>query len=174
MAKTLILINGCMGVGKTAVAQALYRRLQRSVWLDGDWCWMMNPWVISDENKRMVEDNIAYLLRSFLTNEGFDYVVFSWVMHRPEIIEGLLERLADLPFEAHRISLVCSEEVLRARMLEGGRDGLAVEESLRRAPLYRRMDTHQVDTTDLPIAGVVDAILRLIGAGEGRRGVAAS
>ena len=167
MTKTLILINGTMGVGKTAVAQALYRRLPRSVWLDGDWCWMMNPWVISERNKRMVEDNITYLLRAFLSNDSFDYVVFSWVMHRPEIIDGLLERLADLPFEVHRISLVCSEEALRARMLGDGRDGHVVEESLRRMPLYRRMDTHQMDTTDLPVAGAVDAILRLIGAGEG-------
>lgn len=117
MTKTLILINGAMGVGKTAVAQALYRRLPRSVWLDGDWCWMMSPWVISERNKRMVEDNITYLLR--------------------------------------------------ARMLGDGRDGHVVEESLRRMPLYRRMDTHQMDTTDLPVAGAVDAILRLIGAGEG-------
>lgn len=166
MIKTLILINGCMGVGKTSVARALYRRLPRSVWLDGDWCWMMNPWVVSERNKRMVEDNITYLLRSFLSNDSLDYVVFSWVMHRPEIIEGLLERLADLPCEVHRISLVCSEEALRARMLADGRDDDVVEESLRRMPLIRRMDTRQIDTTDLPVTGAVDAILRIIGAGE--------
>lgn len=166
MIKTLILINGCMGVGKTSVARALYRRLPRSVWLDGDWCWMMNPWVVSERNKRMVEDNITYLLRSFVSNDSLDYVVFSWVMHRPEIIEGLLERLADLPCEVHRISLVCSEEALRARMLADGRDDDVVEESLRRMPLIRRMDTRQIDTTDLPVTGAVDAILRIIGAGE--------
>ena len=119
MTKTLIVINGCMGVGKTAVAQALYRRLQHSVWLDGDWCWMMNPWVISEENKRMVEDNITYLLR--------------------------------------------------ARILGDGREAHVVEESLRRLPLYREMDTLKVDTTDLPVSEAVDAIMRLVDA-HGARG----
>ena len=52
-------------------------------------------------------------------------------------------------------------------MLGTGATATWWRKSLRRMPLYRRMDTHQMDTTDLPVAGAVDAILRLIGAGEG-------
>lgn len=164
MVKKLIVINGCMGVGKTAVSRALHRRLQPSVWLDGDWCWMMNPWVISDQNKRMVEDNIVHLLRSFLTNDSFEYVIFSWVMHRAEIITGLIERLSGLTFEVHRISLVCSEEALRARLVADGRDERVVAESLRRLPMYREMATTHVDTTELSVADTVESIVHLIGA----------
>lgn len=47
-----------MCVGKTATCEELLGRLPDSVWLDGDWCWMMNPWVFSEENKRMVEDKL--------------------------------------------------------------------------------------------------------------------
>lgn len=63
MRKKLIIINGTIGVGNTAVCSSLYKKIQRCVWLDGDSCWMMNPWprTISEENKRMVEDNVTHL-----------------------------------------------------------------------------------------------------------------
>lgn len=37
--KTLYLIGGTMGVGKTTVSQQLKKDLANSVFLDGDWCW---------------------------------------------------------------------------------------------------------------------------------------
>lgn len=43
-----------MGVGKTATSKELNKKLNNSVWLDGDWCWMMNPFTVNDENKNMV------------------------------------------------------------------------------------------------------------------------
>ena len=46
-----------MGVGKTTVSKELKNRLQKSVFLDGDWCWDMNPFVVNDETKAMVMDN---------------------------------------------------------------------------------------------------------------------
>ena len=63
--KTFVIVNGTMGVGKSAVCRHLYRQLAPSVWLDGDWCWMMSPWQFSEENRQMVENNIAHLLRNF-------------------------------------------------------------------------------------------------------------
>lgn len=60
--KTLYLIGGPMGVGKTAVGQRLKARLQRSIFLDGDWCWNANPFTVTEETKAMVMDNIIHLL----------------------------------------------------------------------------------------------------------------
>lgn len=68
--KKLIIINGTMGVGKTTISKEVHKSLDKSVWLNGDWCWMMNPWVFSEENIRMVMDNITYLLRNYLTNHS--------------------------------------------------------------------------------------------------------
>src|SRR5476649_2686108 len=70
MKKKLIIINGTMGVGKTATCRELNKNLENSVWLDGDWCWMINPFVVNDENKNMVVNNITYLLRNLLTNSS--------------------------------------------------------------------------------------------------------
>ena len=75
--KKLIVISGTIGVGKTTVATALKNRLDDSIMLDGDWCWMMHPWQFIDENKKMVEDNIVFLINSFLRNPSFKYVIFN-------------------------------------------------------------------------------------------------
>ena len=64
--KTLYMIGGTMGVGKTTVCQQLKRDLQNSVFLDGDWCWDASPFHVTDETKAMVIDNICYLLINFL------------------------------------------------------------------------------------------------------------
>ena len=64
--KTLYLIGGTMGVGKTAVSQQLKIDLPNSVFLDGDWCWDANPFQVTEETKAMVTDNICFLLNNFL------------------------------------------------------------------------------------------------------------
>lgn len=151
--KKLIIVNGTMGVGKTAVCRELYQMLDRSVWLDGDWCWMMNPFVVTEENKRMVENNIAYMLRSFLCNSSIDYVVFNWVIHKEFIFDIVLDGLKDLEFSLYKISLVCSEQALRERILrDPARDEAQVAESLERLQEYYKMDTIKVDTTDISAA----------------------
>ncbi len=47
--KHLYIIGGTMGVGKTTVCRILKERLDRSVFLDGDWCWVMHEQSIMDE-----------------------------------------------------------------------------------------------------------------------------
>ena len=64
--KKLIIIGGTMGVGKTTTGQALKKFLPRCAFLDGDWCWDMEPFVVTDETRAMVMDNITHLLRNFL------------------------------------------------------------------------------------------------------------
>lgn len=51
-----------MGVGKTTVCRRLKVLLPNSVFLDGDWCWDMHPFQITEETKAMVLDNICHLL----------------------------------------------------------------------------------------------------------------
>ena len=60
--KKLYLIGGTMGVGKTATCQQLKSMLSNAVLLDGDWCWDADPFVVTDETKAMVMDNICHVL----------------------------------------------------------------------------------------------------------------
>ena len=117
--KTLYLIGGPMGVGKSAVGQCLKRMLPRAVLLDGDWCWDADPFVVTEETKRMVLSNIRFLLNSFLRCSEYESVVFCWVMHRQEIIEDILSGLDLSGCRTVSVSLTASPEALRARL---GRD----------------------------------------------------
>ena len=70
--KTIYLIGGTMGVGKTTVSQQLKKVLPNSVFLDGDWCWDADPFQVIEETKAMVMRNICFLLNSFPSSSAAD------------------------------------------------------------------------------------------------------
>ncbi|MDD6188626.1 MAG: AAA family ATPase [Clostridiales bacterium] len=161
--KQLIMLSGPMGVGKTTAARELLDNISRSVWLDGDWCWEQGShWNFSRENKLMVMDNITYLLGNFLANPNFETVIFSWVMHLPEIHHEILARLEDYDFDVFDISLVCSEDELKRRL--AGRDDIEAARALSYLKLYDELENTKLNTDGLSPTRVVDGILRIINA----------
>ena len=88
--KTIYLIGGTMGVGKTTVSQQLKKELPNSVFLDGDWCWDADPFQVTEETKAMVMRNICFLLNSFLHCTAYKNIVFCWVMHEQSIIDEII------------------------------------------------------------------------------------
>lgn len=163
--KTLYLIGGTMGVGKTTVCRELKNQLQRSVFLDGDWCWDMNPFVVTKETKAMVLDNITTLLGNFLRCSAYDHVIFSWVMHQQSIIDSILERLDLTEVRVIPISLICSREVLLQRLYRDVEAGVRQPDVLlrspQRLPLYDSMNTEKIDTSHATVGQTAQAILRL-------------
>lgn len=163
--KRLYLIGGTMGVGKTTACQILKRRLQSSVFLDGDWCWDADPFQVTDETKAMVEDNIRHLLNNFIHCSAYENVIFCWVMHCQPIIDKITGGLDLDGVEVLTISLVCEEEALRARIEKDIADGLraegAVERSIARLPMYDSLNSIRLDTTGKSPDEVAEAILRL-------------
>ncbi|WML37666.1 AAA family ATPase [Clostridium sp. OS1-26] len=164
--KKLIIINGTMGVGKTATSKTLYKKLENSVWLDGDWCWMMNPFIVNDENKEMVLDNIAHLLRNFLMNSSLKYVIFNWVIHLEEIFDMVLSKLDGLEFEVIKITLMCNEDSFRERVsadiANNLREKEALDMGLERIPLYKNMNTIKIDTSDISVLETTNKIIEII------------
>ena len=92
--KRLIMVNGTMGVGKTSTCRALLPLVEPAAFLDGDWCWTMSPFIVNDETKAMVLDNIACLLNRFLACSQYQTVIFCWVMQQQEILDEVLRRLS--------------------------------------------------------------------------------
>ena len=70
------MISGTMGVGKSSVCAELNKQLPKSVYLDGDWCWNMDPFVVNKETKAMVIKNICFMLNSFLRCSELENVIF--------------------------------------------------------------------------------------------------
>ena len=163
--KTLYLIGGTMGVGKTTVCRELKNQLHRSVFLDGDWCWDMNPFVVTEETKAMVLDNITALLGNFLRCSAYDHVIFSWVMHQQSIVDTILGRLDLTDVKVVSVSLVCSREALLQRLYRDVEAGIRQPDILLRSPqrlnLYDSMNTEKIDTSRATVAQAVQEILRL-------------
>ena len=151
--KTLYLIGGPMGVGKTTVSQALKKLLPRSVFLDGDWCWDAHPFQVTDETKAMVMDNIRHLLANFLRCTAYENVIFCWVMHEQSIIDDVLSTLDVKDARVRCISLTCDATALTARLQKdidaGLREEGVIPRSLARLALYDALKTEKIDTTHL-------------------------
>src|SRR6202035_3496052 len=110
--KNLIIVGGTMGVGKTATCRELQKILPRNVFLDGDWCWDMHPFVVTEETIAMVNSNIAHLLNGFLDYSEFENINFGWVLHEQHILDDLINAL-DLNLNTtHCFSLVSTDEAL--------------------------------------------------------------
>ena len=164
--KTLYLIGGPMGVGKTSVARELNRVLPASVMLDGDWCWAAEPFTVTNETKELVLDNISHMLRNFLACGAYENVILCWVMHEQGIIDDILRCVAPDPteVEVRVISLVCDASELVARIHADVDAGLRDEGSVNRAlaylPLYEGLRSECIDTTASSPAEVAVRIAR--------------
>ena len=165
--KHLYIIGGTMGVGKTTVCRILKEKLEGSVFLDGDWCWDMHPFQVTEETKRMVQENIVFLLNNFLSCTAYDHVIFCWVLHQQNIIDDLLARLRTDNCEVHLISLVCTPGELARRIQKDVETGIrgedAVGRSLSRLALYDSLSTLKLDVTELTPEETARQILRLTG-----------
>ena len=163
--KHLYIIGGTMGVGKTTVCRILKEKLEGSVFLDGDWCWDMHPFRVTEETKRMVQENIVFLLNNFLSCTAYDHVIFCWVLHQQNIIDDLLARLRTDNCEVHLISLVCTPGELARRIQKDVETGIrgedAVGRSLSRLALYDSLSTLKLDVTELTPEETAGQILRL-------------
>ena len=165
--KRLYLIGGPMGVGKTAACRCLQKRLERSVFLDGDWCWDAHPFQVTEETKAMVLDNIAHVLNNFLRCSAYDHVIFCWVLHRQEIWADLLSRLDTEDCAVTQTALVCSPPVLRGRVEADIAAGLRAPEAAGRSlaylPLYDALDVWRLDTSALTPEETASAIVEAAG-----------
>ena len=163
--KTLYLIGGTMGVGKTTVSQQLKKELADSVFLDGDWCWDASPFQVNEETKAMVVRNICYLLNSFLHCSVYENIIFCWVMYEQSIIDSILEKLDIDNCQVKRISLIADESNLRRRLTadvtRGARTADIIDRSVARMSMYRTLDTIKVDTSNKTVQVIADEIMML-------------
>ena len=163
--KTLYLIGGTMGVGKTTVSQQLKKELANSVFLDGDWCWDADPFQVTDETKEMVMDNICYLLNNFLHCSAYENVIFCWVMHEQMIIDEILSKLDTTGCQIVKVSLVCTEDALRERIEKDIEKKLrkkdVMERSLSYLPLYDALDTVKIDVSGKALGKIAEEIMHI-------------
>ena len=154
--KHVYLIGGPMGIGKSTICN----QLDHSVFLDGDWCWNMDPFIVNQDTKNMVLDNITHCLNNFIHTPGIENIIFCWVMHKQDIIDQIIQKLDTEGVDIHLISLICEEEELIKRMLIDRRDNQTIRKSLQYLELYKDLDTQKIDVTTLDVQKTIDKIKR--------------
>lgn len=158
--KHVYLIGGPMGIGKSTICNQLNQDLDYSVFLDGDWCWNMDPFVVNQDTKNMVLDNITHCLNNFIHTPGIENIIFCWVMHKQDIIDQIIQKLDTEGVDIHLISLICEKEELIKRMLIDRRDNQTIRKSLQHLELYKDLDTQKIDVTTLDVQKTIDKIKR--------------
>ncbi len=153
MRKKLVIVNGPPGVGKTTTCRELQQLLQRSAWLDGDWCWMSNPWNVTEETKRMAENNMAFLLNSFLNCSEYEFILYSWIFRNDDVISLILEKLIPSDFKLYKFTLTCDPDVFLKR-LEGERETDKIPMCIESLYQCEQTETEKVDTTNRSVEEV--------------------
>ena len=172
--KNLIFFSGTMGAAKTSVAKQLLEELPACVMLDGDWCWTADPFIVNDETKEMVTENITYLLAQFLNCSAYKNVVFCWVMDHQSIADELLMRLqeqTESTLHFYHYSLVLSPEALTERLTRDIELGLRkpdiIDRSIARQPLYNQVDSVKIDVSHCTPQEAAGQIERLMNSTNG-------
>ena len=160
--KNFYIIGGTMGVGKTSVCGFMKDTLENSVFLDGDWCWTSHPFQITEETKKMVLQNICFLLNQFVHCSAYENIIFCWVMHEQSIIDHILSRIDTSNCKVKCISLVTDAESLRRRIeADIDRTDRMAERSIARLPLYEQLNTIKIDVSQINAEQAAEEIQKL-------------
>ena len=163
--KTIYIIGGTMGVGKTTVCQKLKKMLDNSVFLDGDWCWDADPFVVTDETKAMVMDNIHHTLNNFIKCSAYQNIIFCWVMHMQSIIDDVINGLEKDNCRIVSVSLMAAEETIRDRLGKDIKNGIraedVLEKSVARIPLYELLNSIKIYTDDKTVEEIAIEIMNI-------------
>ena len=128
------MIAGPAGVGKTTVCKRLFEAIEGCAWLDGDWCWMVNPYPgKTDEQKVYSLESFGRILDGYFNDENTDIIFFSWMIQR-----DYMQRLKDGNRSERKINNPDDMEK------------------------YRSLNAHVIDTTDLSACDTVNRIMSLI------------
>ena len=158
--RKLILLSGSPCVGKTTAGQYLFEQYNNSAYLDGDWCWCVNPFSVEDARLRNGDKSMSFILSNYLNSE-FDYVFFtSVVLTDSEIRKNILNGITAKDYEVVGFTLTCSEETLVKRHDERGDDGETNFYWLHLAPYPTDI---VINTDNKSVAEIAEEMKRYIG-----------
>ena len=158
----VIIINGPMGVGKTAVGKCIAEKKTGTAFIDGDWCMDLHPFVGNRETKAMAVDNILHMIRNYRKCSECRMVVLAWLMDDPWVLQRITEEIHAMHADMKSITLVCDRESLIRRWKNDRncewRTDRWLEASLKSLPFFASLN-NTVDTGTLSADEIADMIL---------------
>ena len=112
----------------------------------------------------MVEKNITFILRGYLTCSLVHNVIFNWGIHGPRknIFERVLKNLKDLEYKFIPIIITCTQEENINRMIKDGRSNERIERAIAIRKLYENLEGHRIDTTCLTTEKTIEEVIKII------------
>ena len=158
----VILINGPMGVGKTAAGKRIADMTPGTAFIDGDWCMDIHPFVGNRETKAMAVDNILHMIRNYQECSVCRMVVLVWLMDDPWVIQRITEGLSALQAEVKSVTLVCDRDNLITRWKNDRdcdwRTDEWLQTSLKSLPGFASME-NTMDTSGLSVEQIAEFIM---------------
>lgn len=158
----VILINGPMGVGKTAAGKRIADRTPGTAFIDGDWCMDIHPFVGNRETRAMAADNILHMIGNYLKCSECRMAVLAWLMDDPWVLRSLTDGLAALGAEVKSVTLICGREALSERWKNDRecpwRTEKLLEAGLSSLPYFAALG-NVIDTTWLSVDRTAEMIL---------------
>ena len=160
--KKLLMVAGPAGVGKTTVCQRIFKEINGCAWLDGDWCWMVNPYPgKTDEQKTYSLESFGRILDGYFNDINTRIVLFSWMIQWDYMFDLVTSMIAYKDFELIKIVLVCEANVFTERLINGNRSEDKIY-NLDDMEKYRSLNAHIIDTTSLSVCDTANIIISLI------------
>jgi len=163
MSKQFVLLYGPPGSGKTTIGKAVNREIDRSMFMDVDDLWNMEPFVVNDDNKKMVESNIISVIGHFMENPSIDVMIMAWVVHTKELVDFFKAITCDyLQCKCTYIRFYAEGAVLKKRMKDQGRDAGSIKHALEIARKYPSLEDYLVDTSKKDLCDVTSEVVAII------------
>lgn len=162
----VIIINGPMGAGKTAVGRCIADMCPRTAFIDGDWCMDLHPFVGSREMKDIAVDNILHMISNYRSCSVCDMVVVAWLMDEDRVRDELIDGIRSIGAEVETVTLVCDEGRLRERWQQDKSCPWRTDEWLKvslRSLSYFRDKEDIIDTTSLSVEDAAKLVMQRIG-----------
>ena len=156
------IINGPMGVGKTATGKLIAEKNPGTAFIDGDWCMDIHPFVGNRETKAMAVNNILHMIDNYQKCSECKMVVLVWLMDDESVLRSIMDGLAALRAEVKSVTLFCDRDTLIRRWKNDRncewRTDQWLEVSLASLPRFASMKD-AIDTSGLSVDQTADMIM---------------
>lgn len=113
----------------------------------------MNPFVVNDETKLMVIENIAFLLSQFISCSVYQNIIFCWVMNEENIINQILSNIKSPNYILKQFCLVADEKTIIDRLKidinKGIRTMDIIDKSLDRMNDIEKLDIPKINVSNI-------------------------
>lgn len=168
--KKLIVIIGPNGVGKTTTAKVFMNIYSNCAYVDSDWCRVKKPFSYTEEDKKLVVNNISTLLRNYLLCKDVDIVLFTYTFHgeRKKIFDEIINQLRkEVVFALNIVILKCSYEENVQRCVKDHRNEDRIKYGMEQTfEFYDKYNYPMIETTDLLPEQVVEEISKVLKLGR--------